>query len=175
VDESPRQAEGIHQLAALYDTATGQQRRPPWNWSALTAQERIILVEAVDEWVDTFNTVVAVREDDLIPPCWSEHADLADELAVLLWLRYGAYLHRDATPVRAADYRMRFLPSFRSRLDNMLGISPRECRLGRHPHSWRADADDLLTENRGPARLSEDVAVLCERLGHVRYGFPEGG
>lgn len=172
MDDSPRQAGGVHDLVALFDPVAGEERRPPWNWSVLTAEERIILVQAIAAWVETFNVVVAVTEDDLIPPCWPQHDDLAQELPVLFWLWYGAYVHRDATPVRAADYRSRFLPSFRSRLDSMLGASPRECRHGRHPSTWRSDADSVAEHRPERTIFGPALTELCDRLGALHYGFP---
>ena len=144
-----------------------------WAWSMLNEEERAALARLVDVFVATYNAVYAVAEDDVIPPCWRHHAGLAHELAVQLWLWYWANIDPKATPGIAGDYHGRHLPGFRSRVDRLLGKSPKECRRGEHPDTWRKSADDLIATypTKWPrSGLDDELAV--ELLGGLHFGFP---
>lgn len=133
-------------LLERYDTPASEKepRRPPWTWAALNSEERLALAHMIDIWTETYNYIHAITPNELIPPCWRHHPALATELAVQLWLWYATHMDPHTTPLIAGDYYLRHLPGFRSRLDRLLGASPRECRRGEHPNTWRHDTDEQL-------------------------------
>jgi hypothetical protein len=161
----------VEALVALSEPSPDGRRRAPWNWAALTAEECTVMEGMLQGWVDCFNQTVAVTEDDLIPPCWLQHAGLAYELAAIFWLWFGANIDRDATLVKIAEYYARYLPSFRSRLTAMLGASPRECRQGSHPRSWRSKADTLLRSARDRGLDHSQFEAEVDQLHSLNHGF----
>lgn len=163
-------------LERLYTTpATGPElRRPPWTWAALTRTEQAALARLIDTWVFAYNRVHAITPAELIPPCWRHHPALAAELAVQLWVFYFAHFDRKATPLQAGEYYLRHLPSFRGRVDRLLGVSPGECRRGEHPTTWRQDTDTQLGQY--PATTSSRTdRLLPDLMNAVRFGFPPLG
>lgn len=161
-------------LGRYKDTGEGARYGAAWAWSALDDDERAALARVVEVYVATYNAVYAVTEDELIPPCWRHHPGLAHELAVQLWLWYWANMDPKATPGMAGDYHGRHLPGFRSRVDRLLGKSPKECRRGDHPETWRKSADDVLTTypDKWP-RPECDDELAVELLGDLHFGFPD--
>lgn len=125
-------------LTALLEGAPGAIRRAPWTWSALSESESGALTRTAQRWVDDYNVVHAVNHRETVPVCWFRHPGLAHDLAVMVWVYFGSHHDRRATPHLAADYHLRHLPGFRSRLDHLLGSDPASCRAGRHPASWRS-------------------------------------
>ena len=113
----------VELLLDLYHSAgsDGEPRRPPWTWAALKPYERDALLRMCAEFVESYNRIHAVKEDELIPPCWVLHHELAAELAVQVWLYYFAHLDTKATPALAGDYYGRHLPGFRQRDGEALG------------------------------------------------------
>jgi hypothetical protein len=174
VDGTDIDAADVDLLLARYNAPADEgPRGAAWAWSALNDEERTALARVIDVFVATYNTVYAVTEDELIPPCWRHHAGLAHELAVQLWLWYWANLDPKATPAIAGDYHGRHLPGFRSRVDRLLGKSPKECRRGDHPDTWRKSADELLnTYATLPAHPERDDVLAIELLGGLHFGFP---
>jgi hypothetical protein len=148
-------------------------RRAPWVWSLLNDNERAALARMIDVYAVTYNAVHAVTEDELIPPCWRQHAGLAHELAVQLWLWYWANIDPKATPAAAGDYLGRHLPGFRSRVDRLLGKSPKECRRGDHVDTWRKTADDVIATyaTKWPQAGTDDELAV-EMLAGLHFGFP---
>lgn len=163
--------EDLELLLAVYNTSvtSTSPRRPPWTWSALCHRERTALARMIDVWVDTYNYVHATSPSDLIPPCWRHHPGLATELAVQVWLWYNAHIHPQATPLIAGDYYLRHLPGFRSRINQMLGASPPECRRGEHPTTWRSDTETHLAAYTTPFDSAVDDHV--HQLGELHFGF----
>lgn len=159
-------------LEGLYDTpATGPEpRRLPWTWAGLTCAEQAALARLIDTWVQAYNGVHAISPTELIPPCWRQHPALAIELAVQLWLWYFVHFDRKATPLQAGEYYLRHLPTFRGRIDRLLGISPGECRRGDHPVTWRRDTDTQLATYPSPNTRTERLPP--EFLSPLLFGFP---
>lgn len=120
--------------------ATALVRRIPWSWHSLGDGDRATLARAIDAYVEHFNTTHVTSDDDTVPQCWRLHPGLADDLAVMLWLWYTAYLDPAARLPDVADYVSRHVPSFATRLNRHLGRSPAECRAGQHPKRWRSSA-----------------------------------
>lgn len=164
----------VELLLERYEAAAGEDepRRPPWTWAALDRAERAALARMVDVFVSTYNHVHAVKDNELVPPCWRRHPALAAELAVQVWLWYFAHMDPKASPAVAGDYYGRHLPGFRSRVDRLLGVSPGECRQGEHPDTWRKEAEQLLAKYDGlpsdPDQNEQDVDLL----GALHFGFP---
>lgn len=166
-------------LLARYDDPGNEQspRRPPWTWSALTPAEAGAMARLVDVYVETYNHVHAVTEDDVIAPCWRLHPGLATELAVQVWLYYAAHLDTKATPMLAADFYGRHLPGFRSRIDRLLGRSPGECRAGQHRDTWRKGAEEMIGKQANPGANvvggEQEIALLNGM--HAGFSHVGGG
>lgn len=164
--------------AALVDLFTGpaqdnEPQRPPWTWSALTSDERLALGRAIDDWTTTFNHVFATAPAHLIPPCWRLHPGLATELAVHIWLWYQAHRADNASITHAAEYYLRHLPGFRSRITEALGETAAECRRLEHPRNWRAETSKLLGvyTTRELDHHNQPAADATDLLGALHYGF----
>ncbi|TDQ00605.1 hypothetical protein EV186_102466 [Labedaea rhizosphaerae] len=71
--------------------------------------------------------------------------------------------------MQAAEYYLRYLPGFQSRLDEMLGRSPMECRQGNHPSSWRRDVDAHNTAYGMSMPFSEKQVI--DELRRQQFGF----
>ncbi|GLZ28133.1 hypothetical protein Lesp02_03230 [Lentzea sp. NBRC 105346] len=153
-------------LITLYQAATPPNtlRRTPWTWAALKKDQAAVLARVVREWVHFYNRVHAVTVKELIPPCWPLHPGLAHELAVLVWAYYHAHHDPKATPLIAVDYHARYLASFRTRLDHMLGRDPHSCRAGEHTATWRTTVDEQLSEY-SPTDLSETQSLISQHFG----------
>lgn len=66
-----------------------------------------------------------------IPPCWSEHPEIVEELTAL-WLAWEqAYRQRDAPLTAAADWHDRWLPGVLHRLEH--GPFSLDCVRGHQP------------------------------------------
>jgi hypothetical protein len=125
--------------------------------------------------VQTYNHVFATTEEEIVPPCWRRHPGLAHELAVQMWLYYAVYLHPKANPAAAAEFHGRHLPSFRARVDKLLGRSPIDCRKGEHLENWRKEIDTVLGDYENgagePGRDDSDVELLRS----LHFGFAHVG
>jgi len=105
---------------------------PPWAWPNLSATEAAILDGALDEFVHTYNRIYAGAVDKVIPRCWRKHPPLAQEMPVQFWAWWGSNIDVRATIPLALDYHSRSLPSFKSRLADLLGKGAVTCRKGTH-------------------------------------------
>jgi len=174
------QARGdVDLLIALYHAnpawRPGQEpaRRPPWSWSVLTEAEAAELEAVVTSFVESYNEIHATAPRHVIPPCWPRHPGLAVETAVLAWTWYASHIDPAATAHQAAEYYERYLPGFRSRLDDMLGRSPMECRQGSHPGTWRNEvARYVPSSSAGPTPNGDQPLAVVMRH---RFGFPKVG
>jgi hypothetical protein len=156
-------------LLDLYNDETPQ--RTPWTWSALTSTEREALLRLCDSFVASYNAIHALKEDDIIPPCWLMHPGLASEIPVQVWLYYAAHFGEKATPAMAGDYHNRHLPGFRSRIPTMLGRNPRECRKGNHDTGWRKPIDDHINTYTHQ-RSDENKLAALKTLNDYQFGIP---
>jgi len=157
-------------LLALYNN-TDEPLRRPWCWSALTGPEREALARMIDVYVASYNHVQAIDTTDIIPPCWRQHAGLAWELAVQVWLWYQSYMDPKATPAAAAELHGRHLPGFRTRLARLLGRDPNDCRANQHPSKWRKADEQLSVLASLPASSSTLERTAAVDLGEVHFGF----
>jgi hypothetical protein len=140
--------------------------RRPWNWAALPPEHREALVELVDRFVDSYNRVWAMTDDQVIPPCWHRHPALAYDLAALVWTFHGAYRDGAASPEAALRFQDHVV-SFAGRLDRWLGRGARDCRDGRHERSWRSVRSRGLRPDRNSLEYADEIALL----GVEHFGF----
>jgi hypothetical protein len=157
------------ELSVLLDEYSGRDTgRRPWNWSALPPGHREALVELIDRFVDSYNQIWAMSDDQLIPPCWHRHPALAYDLAALVWTFHGAYRDSAASPEAALRFQGH-LVSFADRLDRWLGRSAQECRDGRHQRNWRSVRSRGLRPDRDSLEYADEMALL----GAEHFGFEE--
>lgn len=91
-----------------------------------------IWCDAVASWI---NREYAWKPTHLIPPCWTRHPHIANELPVLAFSRW---LADDALGPEALEEWHRYaLPTFLDRMQNRLGEST--CRSGKH-QDWPAES-----------------------------------
>jgi hypothetical protein len=110
------------------------------------------LREGVWMWCDAaaawLNREYTWRPQQMIPPCWPQHPHIANELPVLVFLRW---LAEDSLGPEALEEWHRYtVPMFLDRMTNRLGEST--CRTGRH-QDWPAEsryhnyfADELMND-----------------------------
>ncbi|MCK2239990.1 MULTISPECIES: hypothetical protein [unclassified Crossiella] len=170
-------ADDFEVLRELYDAPTsgsgpGKRRaRHPWNRRALTERE----ADAQDRLSRTFavhyNRRWAQSVRELIPPCWPEHDELTDELDTLCWTWYYAHWDERANALTPAEFRLRYLPGFRSRLPRLLGPNGLLCQEGKHPVGWRrvVEAQIQVLEAIGRDRGAAKAARI--RLREQDFGF----
>ncbi len=148
----------------------GREHRPPWTWSALTAGERDTQARLIDDWVETYNRVLATEKSEIVPPCWRQHPGLATELAIQVWHTYAVHHHAAATVTAAADYYSRHLPGFRKRVPTYLGEAASDCLAGRHPGDWHQPIETVLDNYTQGITTDADTDAL-HRLGDLHNGF----
>lgn len=124
---------------------------PPWTWANLTAQDAAWMDDTLDEFVDTYNRVYALKVDEVIPRCWRLHPALAHELPVQYWGWWAAHVDSQATAHVALDYYNRNLPSFQDRLrTRLLGGGSVGCRKGTHSNRIDTDLIDAISFDSQP-------------------------
>lgn len=153
----------LGRLLDLYEDRT-LERRLPWNPALLDDDERQALECLVAEFIVDYNSVLAVADDEVIPPCWRKHEGLFRVLAVLAWSWYSVHVDPTATAVAALDFHERHLPLARAELDRLLGRMPMQCRRGEHDVNWRKSADDLLRRSGAEAKPARTATF---GFGHV--------
>ena len=162
----PVEPVGVDELVAAYQgPAAAGPGTLPWSWATLTPAEGEANATLLDGFVESYNRIWAIHDDETVPSCWHRHPALAHDLAALAWAYHQAYRDRDATPGRALQFQAQ-LPLFARRLDRWLGAEPAECRAGRHPGSWRAAGTTTPPDRSGP----EDAHAVV-LLGDEAFGF----
>ncbi|GAB2777655.1 hypothetical protein [Streptomyces daliensis] len=101
----------------------------PWDLGALPAE----LLAPMPDWLDSvcrwLNQTYAWQPHHVIPPCWAQHEHLAYEIAALAFARTDAYEDPGSTVLWHEQY-----DRFLTRMNNALGKTGDECRVGRHDH-----------------------------------------
>ncbi len=156
----------IELMAAYRQPATVGGERLPWSWATLSPAERATSATMLDGFVESYNRTWAISNEQTVPPCWHRHPALAHDLATLAWAYYQAYRDPMATPDRALQFQADLL-RFAERINRWLGGDPGECRVGRHPTSWR-DADRVTGVSRRSTTEDSDAVIL---LGVETFGF----
>lgn len=109
----------------------------PWAWANLTVEQARILHGLVNEFVVRFNAQQVADTAELIPGCWQYHPRLLHELPVLYWSWWHAHHDKDADFSDVQYYYNTYLPGFRARLNQLIGMSASSCRKGSHMDTTR--------------------------------------
>lgn len=114
------------ELDALVNEILGSKPKPI-DWSRLTVEAAAEALEALDSWVRWLveRYVIDPRE---IPPCWSEHGELLEELSALHTAHRAAF-DPAGPPTGPADWHT-VLANTRARLQ--LTAARTGCRAGEH-------------------------------------------
>lgn len=99
----------------------------PWDVGALSAELLAPLPAWLDQVARWFNDTYAWTPQQIIPPCWSQHDGLVYEIAAFAFARIDAYADAGSVIVWHEQY-----DRFVTRMNNALGKSGDECRVGRH-------------------------------------------
>lgn len=120
----------------LADPSTEKGRPSPWDWSALSDTEAAYQAEALASFVTFFNHRYAWSKDQIIPPCWSHHGALVEEITTLMWCRWAAFEGPRADTEAAQTWHTYHLPLFIARVTKWIGPEGvADCRAGRHQPS----------------------------------------
>jgi hypothetical protein len=110
--------------------------RNGWNWVKREGRDAAALAGLVEEFVEYFNARYAWTTEHLIPPCWTLHGALIEEITTLMWSRWSAFESEDGTPEAAETWHTYYLPGFLARVNSWLGNhAAAECRSGNHERS----------------------------------------
>jgi hypothetical protein len=155
----------LGRLLDLYGDRT-PERRLPWNPALLDDDERQALECLVAEFIVDYNSVLAVADDEVIPPCWRKHEGVFRFLAVLVWSWYSVHVDAAATAIAALDFHERHLPLARAELNRLLGRMPTQCRRGEHDENWQKPVVDLLRRSNSNAAPAPAHAATFG-FGHI--------
>ncbi|MCO1575586.1 hypothetical protein M8C13_07415 [Crossiella sp. SN42] len=151
-----------------------KMRRPvrrPWNLAALDEQESTAQARLSHAFAASWNRTCAVRVSELIPPCWPQHEQLAQELAVMVWSWYYAHLDERAAPFTAVEFRTRYVVAFRTRLPKTLGDNGLLCQENQHDQRWREAVDKQLEDFEQRMRDDQADQDATWRVSSLDFGF----
>ncbi|GAB3665529.1 hypothetical protein GCM10027596_31850 [Nocardioides korecus] len=99
------------------ETLNASGRLPSaWSWRNLGDVATKQLWQELTGWVDWLRSRYPLARK--VPPCWSEHPEVVEELTAL-WLAWQyAYEERDAPLTAASDWHDRWLPGVLHRLEH---------------------------------------------------------
>ncbi|WP_435613556.1 hypothetical protein [Streptomyces sp. bgisy159] len=103
---------------------------PPWDIGALSAELLARLHDWLDEVCRWLNQTYAWQPQHVIPPCWKEHDHLPYEIAAFAFVRLDACNDGGSMIVWHEQY-----DRFVTRMNNALGKSGDDCRMGKHDAS----------------------------------------
>lgn len=133
-------ADFLSRLEEVQD-ASGAPRTPSaWCWRTLGPEAKKALWRELDDWVTWIRARYPLARK--IPPCWTEHPEVVEELTAL-WLAWQyAYEERDAPLTAAADWHDRWLPGVLHRLQH--GALAIDCSNTHQPRPTAAYAKPTL-------------------------------
>lgn len=139
----------------------------PWNWMELDADDADSLFSLLSGFVGYFNARYAERPEMTIPPCWTEHGCLVEELTTLFWARWHAFESPHGSIGGAQYWHSYTLPSFYERMTRWLGDNLVGCQQGGHR--------DLEYRPVPTARSWELRAEIISSLDYVRRSAAASG
>jgi len=108
----------------------------PWSWRTLGDQATEELLTQLQGWVAWIRHRYPLAKK--IPPCWSDHPEVVEELTAL-WLAWqAAYEQPDPSLTAAAEWHDRWLPGVLHRLDH--GVLSLTCSAEHAPRPSSAYA-----------------------------------
>lgn len=120
----------------LADPSSEKGRPAPWDWSAQGDTDAAYQAESLAAFVTFFNHRYAWSKDQTIPPCWSQHGALVEEITTLMWSRWAAIQSPRADADAAQTWHTYHLPLFIGRITKWIGPEGvADCRSGRHQPS----------------------------------------
>ncbi|NEB60335.1 hypothetical protein G3I61_11610 [Streptomyces diastaticus] len=88
-----------------------------WNWKDFTPQQQVSAWEILLTWVeDTFRARWPRSYKEMLgytergSSCWWQHPDMVETLTSLMMSHHWAYLDKEASPLRVAEWLGRWLP-----------------------------------------------------------------
>lgn len=126
----------------LADPSAEKDRPAPWDWSAQSDTDAAYQAEAVAAFVAFFNHRYAWSKDQTIPPCWSQHGALVEEITTLMWSRWEAFQSPRAGTETAQTWHTYHLPLFIARITKWIGPGVADCRAGAHQTSRLTPASE---------------------------------
>ncbi|MFJ4851685.1 hypothetical protein [Streptomyces sp. NPDC088733] len=135
----------------------GPDETKPWNWATMTATEQAEAWAVLLQWR---REVLKVRfpqaYNKMLAPCWYRHPDVVEELSALYVSWSYAYVDKERSAFRAADFLDRRLPFTTQRVVELLATcSSYEGATHQEPQPKREEHDD--------AELSDFLLPLHER------------
>ncbi|MFG2306710.1 hypothetical protein [Actinacidiphila glaucinigra] len=135
----------------------GPGETKPWNWATMTATEQAEAWAILLTWR---REVLKVRfphaYNKMLAPCWYRHPDVVEELSALYVSWSYAYVDKERSAFRAADFLDRRLPFTTQRVVELLAAcSSYEGATHQEPQPKREEHDD--------AELSDFLLPLHER------------
>jgi hypothetical protein len=126
-------------------TEPGSSKAGPvmgWCWREIGPRGAEALWQELTSWVRWIRHRYPLARR--IPPCWSDHPEIVEELTAL-WLAWqAAYTEPDASLTAAADWHDRWLPGLLYRIEH--GPLALDCSVTHHDRPTSAYADAQPTD-----------------------------
>lgn len=117
-----------------------EDRPAGWDWADLDDTEAAYLADALEEFVAFYNARYPWSREQTIPPCWSSHGALVEEITTLMYARWAAFQGPTASVEAAQTWHTYHLPLFISRINTWIGVeAAADCRTGHHQPSRLID------------------------------------
>lgn len=88
-----------------------------WNWSTFNPQQQANAWDVLMQWVEgtfrvrwprSYKEMLGYTERN--SSCWWQHPDMVESLTSLMWSHHWAFLDKEASPLRVAEWLGRWLP-----------------------------------------------------------------
>ncbi|MEG9552211.1 hypothetical protein V5N34_29475 [Streptomyces baarnensis] len=88
-----------------------------WNWSTFDPQQQANAWDVLMQWVEgtfrvrwprSYKEMLGYTERN--SSCWWQHPDMVESLTSLMWSHHWAFLDKEASPLRVAEWLGRWLP-----------------------------------------------------------------
>ncbi|MFD8851550.1 hypothetical protein [Streptomyces sp. NPDC059604] len=147
-------ADRIEELSLVVKRLADKPESTPaavWNWNAFTPDQQASAWDVLMEWVEvvfrarwprSYKEMLGYMERPT--SCWWQHPDMVESLTSLMMSHHWAYLDKEASPLRVAEWLGRWLPDAVRQGKHVLA----ECTSGHKPDlfagkSLRADYEEV--------------------------------
>lgn len=140
----------------------------PWNWLELGAANAEQLWDLLVSFVNFLNHRYGDIDARRVPPCWTEHGAIVEELTTLSFARWQAFSSEHASIGGAEYWHTYTLHAFYQRLGAWLGDDALYCRQGRH----RRDAEPAALDWEARTREVRDLDLRIRRASASEKDVP---
>jgi hypothetical protein len=140
-----------------------------WNWTTFDPQQQANAWDVLMQWVEgTFRVRWPRSYKEMLgyteraSSCWWQHPDMVESLTSLMWSHHWAFLDKEASPLRVAEWLGRWLPDAVRQGKFIL----EECKNDFSRDGGNGHKPDLF-ENK---KIKDDHHQLAQHLHMLRTG-----